>query len=1078
MSSAPLGTVLRHIRHIAAPRAAGPSDAALLARFTSARDPEAFAALVERYGALVWGACRRVLADAHECEDVFQAAFLTLARKAPSLDGGRPLANWLYTVAARLALKVKARSRRHPALAEAAEPRCDRDPLAELSGRELCRAFDEELQRLPEKFRAPVVLCCLEGKARDEAADLLGCTLGALKSRLERGRDLLRKRLARRGLHLPAALLAASVTASAAPAAVRELALRAALGGAPARVAALAGTGFALNKLALAGLALLAAGLIGVASGLLADPPKPQPAPKPEALPDPIKVADVPPRTDRFGDPLPDGAVERFGTARFRQSFLVRKVVFSPDGKQVAVAGAGRGLGVWDATTGAEVFQTGIRNEPDGIAYSPDGKLLAEGDRNVRLWDPHTGKLVRELKGHAQSARAVAFRPDGRVIATGGHDKTVRLWDPATGAELLKIEGHSDSVLALAFSPDGKLLASAGSDKVVRLWWAASGEPVRELKGHQAVVTSLSFAPDGKTLISSGDDPSAFLWSVASGHLKRKLGGGLGKVPAATFSPDGKLIATANGDNSVRLWDADSGKEVRRWVGHAFRPLGIAFSPDGKTLATAAAWECGPRFWDVATGHEVRATTGHRGPVREVWFAPDGKTLVSVSDDRKVIAWDRGTGDGRVLFTGKDGYFIRSATSTDGRLFASIGHAGPEGAIRYQARVWDAAGAHLGDFGDFKKWPRALAFSPGGRLLAVGSEGKVAEVWDVAAHKRVLRLDGLPGAVFAATFLPDGHTLVLGLRSVNIAPEDAIQFWDVRTGKKVRSLEHPGEWIELSASPDGRWLVATGFGEKPVIVYDLTEGKVAHVLLGHEHGTYHAAFSPDGRLLATGGDEGDNTVRVWELATGRQIHCFRGHHSSVSGLAFSADGRTLASGGGDSTILLWDLTGRSGKAARPLAGPAGVEQAWAALAGDDTTAAYRAVWDMADSPAAVALLRERLRPAAAVDAKRFRRLVAELDAENFRVRERAAKELRALGGAAEPLLRETLAGKLSAEARARLNRVLRDLTESSEWPRTLRALTALEHAKTAEARRLLEELAGGVPEARLTQEAKAALGRE
>src|SRR5262249_50839165 len=185
---------------------AGPneaSDAALLRRFLGGRDERAFAALVDRHAELVYQVCWRVLGDAHDAEDAFQATFLVLARKAATVRPREALPAWLHGVARRVALKARtARARRPlagtPLAAHPVDPRPD--PLARLSARELLRIVDEELQRLPDGYRLPVILCCLEGRSQEEAALQLGWTPGSVKGRLERGRARLQQRLARPGL--------------------------------------------------------------------------------------------------------------------------------------------------------------------------------------------------------------------------------------------------------------------------------------------------------------------------------------------------------------------------------------------------------------------------------------------------------------------------------------------------------------------------------------------------------------------------------------------------------------------------------------------------------------------------------------------------------------------------------------------------------------------------------------------------------------------------------------------------------------------------------------------------------------
>jgi len=216
-------TLLPCIRLLASPPGTDQvSDAALLDLFIAEWDQRAFTALVQRHGAMVLQVCRRVLGNADDAEDAFQGTFLVLARKAAAVQPREALAAWLHGVARRVALKARAtRIRYHetgPLLEAPADGRAD--PLAELSARELLTIIDEEVQRLPERYRLPLVMCCLSGRSLEEAAWQLGWTSGSVKGRLERGRARLHDQLVRRGLTLSAALAAVEASRATASAAV------------------------------------------------------------------------------------------------------------------------------------------------------------------------------------------------------------------------------------------------------------------------------------------------------------------------------------------------------------------------------------------------------------------------------------------------------------------------------------------------------------------------------------------------------------------------------------------------------------------------------------------------------------------------------------------------------------------------------------------------------------------------------------------------------------------------------------------------------------------------------------------
>jgi RNA polymerase sigma factor (sigma-70 family) len=973
------GVVLRYFRTVTGPEGgAPPTDRELLSLFVARRDEAAFTALVERHGPMVFGVCRRFLRQTQDVDDVFQATFLVLLRRAYSISRTDSIGSWLYGVARRVAVRARANARKRQDRERRGTARllATGDTAAET--RDLGHLLDEELGRLPEKYRAPLVLHYLCGRTKAETARDLGWTEGTVSGRLARGRELLRSRLTRRSVALTTLLAACGLAPEAAPAAVprglrdatpRGLARLAADEGPAARLAQGMLRSLVVARLrAVVGLVLalgaLAGSLVLIAPQGSAERGSADPSPEVSSPDSGAAVLKAAAGTDQFGDPLPAGAVTRLGTTRGRHAERLNK-----------------------------------------LALSPDGKLLATraSDDRVRLWEPATGRELHVLGGPLGSAGlwGFAFAADGKTLVTAGADGMLRFYDPATGRERYRVEGNPHGVCCVAFSDDGRLLAVGGEDNMVDIWDAAGEKRLRRLgqvggratprQARMQPLRDAFFCPGDKVLAVShqpSDGGGAFkflrcleLLDVDTGRSLRKIGVPMQPTQAETaFSADGQAVLWISNRGKISLRAVDSGQAIREFD-DGTRAVGLALSPDGRVLGVTSGPGVLPRpslrLWDASTGAKGR-WLDDSGVWLSLAFSRDGKTLAAGGVDGTFQLWDTATGEKLVKPPpGHEGSVLAVASSPDGRTLATCCEGGAihlwqaSTGREIRRRQTPAALCNDGVLG-----PTSLTYSPDGKTLAVAGWDRTVRLWDATTGEEVVRFSGPqpPGSLCWRSnvrFSPDGK--LLATRDL----DGAIRLW-TRAGREERTLQRPapGPWSyaaerALAFSPDGRLLAGS---QGPVVrAWEVATGTEVRGFPGDEQevkalafsGSVTAlAFSADGKSLASARNA---VISLWEVATGRERRLLIGEggpafrrvaDGSRSGclptdftaLDFTPDGQTLFAGRGDGGVYVWDLS-----ADRPASKVFGHKEAITGLivCGDGRTVATASVdrtvlvWDIA-----------------------------------------------------------------------------------------------------------------------------------
>lgn len=589
---------------------------------------------------------------------------------------------------------------------------------------------------------------------------------------------------------------------------------------------------------------------------------------------------------------------------------LVTSVAFSPDDKILASSDNEGTVKLWDWSSG-KVLQTLTAPGPttafdpnrgvNFVAFLPDGKtLLAASYSRIWVWDIATGQN-RVFQNLSAWSNAFAVSSDGKMVAAGFQNNSVKLWDLTTGRELHTLYGHLDYVGAIAFSPNGSIVASAGSfyDKTIRLWDVATGQPIRVLTGATIGMRTLAFSPDGKTLVSDGDvNHGINWWDVETGRERKTVYGHADFITSVSFSHDGTLLLSAGGGEkgSVKVWDTATDRVLKSFSDSS---MSATFSNDGRAIASAGGkidinklWdtESNVTVWDVATGRKERTLTGRSRAAYALASSQSGQIIAAIGNTKEIKLWNLAGGQVFRSLAAHDDSVSALALSPNGQILAS---AGRDNVIK----LWDVYSGQLLKFvARTTGLPLGLRFSSDGKTfisLIMGANatytdgtsttyttlGGTIKVWDTASGREVNSYHGYD----AIGISEDGSLVASTNKDAQGKEDNTFKILNLTTGESMMLNGHTARGMLVQFSPDNKAVAAAG-ADNTIRVWNLATGQGVTINVGTTFSNIDTtqsrwAFSAKGALVIE--DSQSKTVRFIDPKSGRELRSFRANAQTV-----------------------------------------------------------------------------------------------------------------------------------------------------------------------------------------------------
>lgn len=530
------------------------------------------------------------------------------------------------------------------------------------------------------------------------------------------------------------------------------------------------------------------------------------------------------------------------------------------------------------ATGNAPLAADRLREVPPKQRGPEWGFLMYEADSSVKT-----------LNGHRGSVQAVAFHPDGSLLASGGFD--VMLWEVATGKLRLRLNIKARCT-SLAFDPTGDRLLIGTQAGIVHVWNTQEYGPRGYHKLHDGSVTSIRFSPDGKLLATSSHS-STMLLDADTFEVKHRFSTGEDSMGPAAFTADGEYLAMWV-PTEIQFWNVATKQNTFQIRMPAPASYQFAFSPDNRTVVMNTGDDLENlklTICDRTTGEVIMAVPGHEQYLNLGWqinaydYHPSGRYLATASPDRTIRLWDTKTLQEISVLHGHSGGVRDIAFSPDGRWLASGSNDGT-------VRLWDAENPQwLKPFSVNPHTTRATVSPDGTTVLAGHFDLNVYDVNSVESHtidKPRIR------DISALAYNADGSRVAIGVRDeleIQLWSDDlSVQFGSLK-GHEWPSRRWGQEIYDLEFSPDGTRLASTGT-DKAIRIWDVKSHQEVAVLRGHQEPAWSISFSPDGRYLASAG-YADESWRLWDLNTGEQRSIVQ-RDVTINSTVFHPNGRLVA----------------------------------------------------------------------------------------------------------------------------------------------------------------------------------------